>query len=219
MPAALGRLRSRRALGCSQRRGAAACGRRLQAGIPRSARDAWSRSWHKLPTGGTVLGTQLGSLPASQAGAQPKSQPQHLSHILPPPPAQLGTPGQHRAPGQSWDTGPLSPPWGRAPRPPGTPNLPPRGNPGQQRQLGLRKGAGCPRAAPFSPRAAPPHVLPPARQRGPWQPGAAGVRQQAHPQVHRGGQGHGEESGEEPLVPQNPVPGRAGRSSRPLPAA
>uniref|UniRef100_A0A493TZ39 Uncharacterized protein n=1 Tax=Anas platyrhynchos platyrhynchos TaxID=8840 RepID=A0A493TZ39_ANAPP len=68
-------------------------------------------------------------------------------------------------------------------------------------------------------QAAPPHVLPPARQRGPCQPGAAGVRRQAHLQVHRGGQGHGEESGEEPLAPQNPVPGRAGHSSCPQTAA
>uniref|UniRef100_A0A8B9Z9S9 Uncharacterized protein n=1 Tax=Anas platyrhynchos TaxID=8839 RepID=A0A8B9Z9S9_ANAPL len=165
---------------------------------------------------------QLGSLPASQAGAEPKSQLQHLSHPSP----------SSCAAGNSWLSPASTERWGRAGTrgpsplrgaelhdPLGPPNLPPRGNPGQQQQLGLRKGAGCPPAAPFSPRAAPPHVLPPARQRGPCQPGAAGVRRQAHLQVHRGGQGHGEESGEEPLAPQNPVPGRAGHSSCPQTAA
>lgn len=169
-----------------------------------------------------MLGMQLGSLPASQAGAEPKSQLQHLSHPSP----------SSCAAGNSWLSPASTERWGRAGTrgpsplrgaelhdPLGPPNLPPRGNPGQQQQLGLRKGAGCPPAAPFSPRAAPPHVLPPARQRGPCQPGAAGVRRQAHLQVHRGGQGHGEESGEEPLAPQNPVPGRAGHSSCPQTAA
>ncbi|XP_047915522.2 thrombopoietin isoform X2 [Anser cygnoides] len=46
----------------------------------------------------------------------------------------------------------------------------------------------------FTRRTAPPHILPPARQRGPCQPRAAGLRHQAHPEVHWGGQGHGEES-------------------------
>uniref|UniRef100_A0A493THZ7 Uncharacterized protein n=1 Tax=Anas platyrhynchos platyrhynchos TaxID=8840 RepID=A0A493THZ7_ANAPP len=61
-------------------------------------------------------------------------------------------------------------------------------------------------------QAAPPHVLPPARQRGPCQPGAAGVRRQAHLQVHRGGQGHGEESEPVPSslgaqLPRDSAPG------------
>lgn len=57
---------------------------------------------------------------------------------------------------------------------------------------------------PVSPRTAPPHILPPARGRGPCQPNTAGLRQQTHPEVHRGGQGHGGESGEDkPPQPQD----------------
>lgn len=155
VPAALGRLRSRRALGCSQRRGAAACGRRLQAGIPRSARDAWSRSWHKLPTGGTVLGTQLGSLPASQAGAQPKSQPQHLSHILPPPPAQLGTPGSPRpAPSAGAELGhgaPL-PSVGQSTTTPWDPKPPPTGQSRPAAAARAAQGGRVPTGCPLLPQ-------------------------------------------------------------------
>uniref|UniRef100_A0A8C3JQM5 TPO protein n=1 Tax=Calidris pygmaea TaxID=425635 RepID=A0A8C3JQM5_9CHAR len=51
---------------------------------------------------------------------------------------------------------------------------------------------------------APPHILPPAPGRGSRQPGPAGLRQQAHQEVHRGRQGDGEGSGEgnSPLPPQ-----------------
>lgn len=77
-------------------------------------------------------------------------------HILPPPPARLGTPGSPQ---------PAPSPWAEvghgAPLPLrgaehhdllGPPELPPRGSPRQHQQLGLLGGAGSPRVTPFSPQ-------------------------------------------------------------------
>ncbi|XP_040423899.1 thrombopoietin isoform X1 [Cygnus olor] len=119
-------------------------------------------------------------------------------HILPPPPAQLGTPRLSPASteslGRGGTRGPPPPPWGRAPRPPRAPKPPTTGQSTPAPAARAARGGREPTGYPFSPRTAPPHILPPARQRGPCQPRAAGLRHQAHPEVHRGGQGHGEES-------------------------
>lgn len=77
-----------------------------------------------------------------------------------------------------------------------------------------------PMGIPFFPRTTAPHIFSPAHQRRPCQANGAGLRQETDPEVHRGGQGHGEENGEEATPPKTQYQaGLAGQSWKKLPAS